>query len=103
MGDGGSPQVAFGSKKYLWGNMPSIDVVRLAENEGAAYEQDLKILFAGMKPWCFYLVVWLLMFCIASGDLRNVIKTIASLPQSYTGMPSIVVNDVDFDIVARNV
>jgi hypothetical protein len=48
-------------------------------------------------------VGWLLMLCIASGDLRNVIKTIASLPQSYTGKPSIVVNDVDFDIVARNV
>jgi hypothetical protein len=103
MGDGGSPQDAFRSKKYLWGNMPSIDVVRLEDNEGASYEQNLRILFAGMKPWCLHLVVWPLMSCIASGDLRNVVKTVARLPQSYTGKPSIVVNDIDFDIVARNV
>jgi hypothetical protein len=38
----------------------------------------------------------------ASGDPRNVIKTIASLPHSYTRKPLIVVNDLDFDITARN-
>jgi hypothetical protein len=37
----------FGTNKYLWGNMPSIDVVRLGDNEGETHEQELKILFAG--------------------------------------------------------
>jgi hypothetical protein len=54
--DGPAVQMAFGRNKYLWGNMPSIDVVRLEHNEGMAYNQDLKILFAGMKSQCFYLV-----------------------------------------------
>lgn len=30
------------------------------------------------------------------------VKTIASLPQTYLGKPSIVINDIDFDVVARN-
>ena len=36
-----------GGKKFLWGNMPAIDILRLAANEGDAYEQDLHLLFAG--------------------------------------------------------
>ena len=43
------------------------------------------------------------MIHIASGDPRNVVKTIASLPHSYCRKPVIVVSDLDFDIVARNV
>jgi hypothetical protein len=39
----------FGTNKYLWGNMPSIDVVRLGDNEGETHEQELKILFAGTR------------------------------------------------------
>lgn len=39
---------------------------------------------------------------LASGDPRNVFKTIASLPQSYVGKPFVVINDMDFDVVARN-
>jgi hypothetical protein len=38
----------------------------------------------------------------ASGDPRNIVKTIVSLPRSYTRKPLIVINDIDFDIVARN-
>jgi hypothetical protein len=34
--------------------------------------------------------------------MRNVVKTVAQLPQSYTGHCEIVINDRDFDIVARN-
>ncbi|KAL1966678.1 hypothetical protein VTN77DRAFT_3875 [Rasamsonia byssochlamydoides] len=40
---------------------------------------------------------------IASGDLRNVVKSLASLPADFSGHCNIVVNDKDFDIVARNV
>lgn len=41
--------------------------------------------------------------CVASGDLRNVIKTIAELPASFTGLLEITMNDDDFDVVARNI
>jgi len=40
---------------------------------------------------------------IASLDLRNVVKTVASLPQTYTRKPVIVINDASFDVVARSV
>lgn len=38
----------------------------------------------------------------ASGDLRNVVKTVTSLPDSYEQRMRLVVNDRDLDIVARN-
>lgn len=38
----------------------------------------------------------------ASGDLRNVVKTVASLPDSYEQRMRLLVNDRDLDIVARN-
>ena len=40
---------------------------------------------------------------IASGDLRNIIKTATSIPSAYSGTLSLSVNDRDFDIVARNI
>ena len=39
----------------------------------------------------------------ASGDFRNVVKTLASLPRTYTGDLLFAINDLDMDIVARNV
>lgn len=41
-------------------------------------------------------------FPIASGDLRNIVKTVAGLPSGYSHSLKITVNDRDFDIVARN-
>jgi hypothetical protein len=38
----------FGGKKYLWGNIPAFDVVRLESNEGSGYSGDLRLLFAGV-------------------------------------------------------
>ena len=38
----------------------------------------------------------------ASGDLRNLIKSVLGLPQKYTGTLETVVNDRDFDTVSRN-
>ncbi|CAH0056152.1 unnamed protein product [Clonostachys solani] len=74
----------FGGSKYLWGNVPAIDVLRLDKNEGVSYDKELNVLFA------------------ASGDLRNVIATITSLPDSFDKGLSAVLNDKEFDVVARN-
>ncbi|KAK0861635.1 hypothetical protein LTR87_016882 [Friedmanniomyces endolithicus] len=38
----------------------------------------------------------------ASGDMRNVLETIRSVPQTYGKTVSVHINDKDFDIVARN-
>ena len=38
----------------------------------------------------------------ASGDLRNVVKTVAQLPRSYQKSLEVTINDRDLDIVARN-
>lgn len=40
-------QDTHGTCKYLWGNIPALDVIQLRDNEGLAYDQDLDILFAG--------------------------------------------------------
>ncbi|KAJ0168197.1 hypothetical protein CTA2_8707 [Colletotrichum tanaceti] len=80
----GPRQMAYGGGKYLWGNVPAIDVLQLEANEGGAYDGNLRLLFA------------------ASGDLRNVIKTVAQLPESYTQTVEATLNDRDLDIVARN-
>jgi hypothetical protein len=82
---GGSPLSMFGGKKYLWGNMPALDILKIQNNEGkTCATSDFNLLFA------------------ASGDLRNVVKTIAGLPEGYKGECVAVLNDKDFIIVARN-
>ncbi|KAK6218393.1 hypothetical protein QIS74_06273 [Colletotrichum tabaci] len=80
----GPQQVSYGGGKYLWGNIPAIDVLQLEANEGEDYGEKLRLLFA------------------ASGDLRNVIKTIAQLTESYTQTVEVTMNDRDLDIVTRN-
>jgi hypothetical protein len=72
-------------KKYLWGNIPAFDILRLGSNEGEEYGGVIRILFA------------------ASGDLRNVVTTIAQLPSSYSYPLELTINDRDFEIVARNI
>lgn len=39
---------------------------------------------------------------IASGDLRNVIKTINSVPDTFDRQIHVVINDKEMDVVARN-
>lgn len=39
---------------------------------------------------------------IASGDLRNVVKTVAMIPSTYNQSVEVTMNDRDLDIVARN-
>ncbi|KAI3337490.1 hypothetical protein HD806DRAFT_543118 [Xylariaceae sp. AK1471] len=82
---GGPPHVVFGTRKYLWGNVPAFDVIRLNQNEGVDFQDPMRILFA------------------ASGDMRNAILSVASLPPSNRGPLSIVINDREIDVVARNV
>ncbi|KAI8274115.1 hypothetical protein K4K60_010030 [Colletotrichum sp. SAR11_57] len=81
----GPPQVTYGAGKYLWGNFLAFDVLRLSANEGASYDEQLRLLFA------------------TSRDLQNVIKTIAQLPDSYTQPIEVTINNRDLNIVARNV
>ncbi|KAH6635040.1 hypothetical protein B0J18DRAFT_417793 [Chaetomium sp. MPI-SDFR-AT-0129] len=83
VGDNDGPS-NFGGMKYYWGNVPALDVLKLRENEGAGHEKHLRIL------------------CAASGDFRNVVKTIAQLPSSYSGTVEVTLNDKELDIVARN-
>ncbi|EUC29428.1 hypothetical protein COCCADRAFT_40188 [Bipolaris zeicola 26-R-13] len=82
----GPSHTTFGNRKYLWGNMPALDILKFQDNEGmtSATSHDFNLLFA------------------ASGDLRNVIKTIAGLPEGYGGKCVAVLNDIDFVVVARN-
>ncbi|KAF4339369.1 hypothetical protein FBEOM_6783 [Fusarium beomiforme] len=78
------PITHFGGVKYLWGNVTTLDVLKLDANEGEEYGGSLSLLFA------------------ASGDMRNVVKTIAQLPQGWDKPIAITINDREFDIVARN-
>ncbi|KAJ9663962.1 hypothetical protein H2201_005444 [Coniosporium apollinis] len=74
----------FGKKKYLMANVPALDLLNLEQNEGADVSHDLRLLFA------------------ASRDLGNVVKTLAGIPTASTGGCEVMINDRDFDIVARN-
>ncbi|KAF8873189.1 hypothetical protein BD779DRAFT_311437 [Infundibulicybe gibba] len=79
-------QTSFGtSAGYLWGNVPAIDFLNLAHNEKqAAIDQDFKICFA------------------ASGDIRNLVKTVNGLPEGYHGKCEILLNDINDIVVNRN-
>ncbi|KAA1477215.1 hypothetical protein DENSPDRAFT_844415 [Dentipellis sp. KUC8613] len=69
--------------RHLWGNVPAADIVNLANNE-ADSKVDLSLMFA------------------ASGDLRNVMKTVNELPSDYSGHLTILLNDIEPYIVVRN-
>ncbi|RYP39103.1 hypothetical protein DL766_000559 [Monosporascus sp. MC13-8B] len=83
--DDESSHIVFGTRKYLWGNTPAFDMIRLSQNEGVDFQGPVHMLFA------------------ASGDMRNAVLSVASLPPTYRGPLSIVINDREIDIVARNV
>ncbi|KAK0452836.1 uncharacterized protein EV420DRAFT_1558595 [Desarmillaria tabescens] len=81
----GAPSV-FGMGLILWGNTAAIDIVNAVNNEGVAdiRNRDLSLAF------------------IASGDLRNVVRTINELPGDYAGTIKIVLNDFNPIVVSRN-
>ncbi|QSZ28709.1 hypothetical protein DSL72_003209 [Monilinia vaccinii-corymbosi] len=74
----------FGRRKYLWGNVPAIDIVQSCKNEGKDFPERFNLLFA------------------ASGDIRNVVKSLAGIPTTYAGNCEVVINDREFEVVARN-
>ena len=39
--------VTFGMLKYLWGNMPALDIMNIDQNEGRNYDKDIGLCFAG--------------------------------------------------------
>ncbi|KAF2704138.1 hypothetical protein K504DRAFT_442126 [Pleomassaria siparia CBS 279.74] len=82
----GPPLAPFGDAQYFWGNVPALDLLNVKDNEGEKdiVDKDLNLLFA------------------ASGDIRNVVKTVAGLPEAYKGQCTVVMNDMNFAIVARN-
>ena len=53
-------------RTYYWGNVPGVDLLNLPMNEGKEYSNPLALLLCGV------------------GDPRNVLLTIASLPDVYT-------------------
>lgn len=76
----------FGVNQYLWGNMPAVDVLNMDKSEGVYdIHRDMTLLFA------------------ASGDIRNVVKSIVEgLSDGYDGRCTLVINDFNFMVVARN-
>ena len=77
--------VSFGGTKYLYGNVAAYDILKMDDNEGMTHNQDLNLCFA------------------ASGDLRNIIRSIVGIPDNYKGTALCIVNDRDLLVVARNV
>ncbi|KIO27775.1 hypothetical protein M407DRAFT_72707, partial [Tulasnella calospora MUT 4182] len=69
----------------LWGNVAACDILNVPMNEGDSIKtQDLTLCFA------------------ASGDLRNLIKTVNGLPLNYSGRCTLVVNDYHPQVAIRN-
>ena len=68
---------------YYWGNAPAYDYLNLSENEGIDYSSTINLLVLGV------------------GDLRNVVMTCASLPESFTSKVKFTLNDSDRCVLAR--
>lgn len=83
---GWSGQTPYGAGSILWGNVPAHDILNLKRNEGYdnVKNQDISLAF------------------VASGDLRNVIRTVNELPQDYDGTLNILLNDRNPFICSRN-
>ena len=70
---------------YYWGNVPAVDLINLPMNEGEEYSNPLALLLCGV------------------GDPRNVLLTIASLPDVYKKQVTFVLNDICPCTFARTV
>lgn len=77
----------FGGDQYLWGNMPAVNILNTEDSESVCdIHRDLSLLF------------------VASGDIRNVVKSVVEgLPDGYDGRCTLVINDINFMVVARNI
>ncbi|KAG9313498.1 hypothetical protein JVU11DRAFT_5824 [Chiua virens] len=68
----------------LWGNVPAMDILNLANNE-KDLNTDLSLAFS------------------ASGDIRNIVATVNALGVEYSGNLKIILNDLNPFVVARNI
>ncbi|GJE94081.1 zf-MYND and DUF4470 domain-containing protein [Phanerochaete sordida] len=75
---------ALSQRLQLWGNMPAIDILKLTPDD-AKSRADISLAF------------------IASGDLRNAIKTVNGLPEDYAGTLTILLNDREPYTTLRNI
>ncbi|KAG6812035.1 hypothetical protein H0H93_014064 [Arthromyces matolae] len=88
---------------YVWGNVPAIDCLNLSNNEGAtASTKNFKLCFAGITSIMIQLKCFHIDRSTASGDIRNLVRTVNSLPENYTGQCDILFNDIDPRVVGRN-
>ncbi|RXW23560.1 hypothetical protein EST38_g2287 [Candolleomyces aberdarensis] len=67
----------------LWGNTPAMDTINMSLNENDP-TKDISLAF------------------IASGDLRDVIKTVNALPENYSGELTVLINDGNMHLACRN-
>jgi len=76
----------FGVNQYLWGNMPAVNMLNMEDSkDNYNFHRNLSLLFA------------------ASGDIRNVVKSIVEgLSDDFEGRCTLVINDINFMVVARN-
>ena len=70
---------------YYWGNIPATDLINLPLNEGCDYSIPLSILACGV------------------GDPRNVVLSLAQLPEAYQEELTFVLNDICACTLARTV
>ncbi|TFK68751.1 hypothetical protein BDN72DRAFT_654328 [Pluteus cervinus] len=68
----------------LWGNIPGFDCLQLKFNEGLDPRRNFKLCFP------------------ASGDIRDLVKTVNGLPKDYLGQCDILLNDIDAVTMNRN-
>ncbi|XP_019640210.1 PREDICTED: uncharacterized protein LOC109482015 [Branchiostoma belcheri] len=82
------------STTYYWGNTVAVDLLQLPQNEGShgtgchgdgCHGDDFNLLLLG------------------TGSMRHVVLTAAELPEEFTGKVNFVLNDNDFQVMARNV
>ncbi|KAF8891944.1 hypothetical protein CPB84DRAFT_1368633 [Gymnopilus junonius] len=71
---------------HIWGNIPAMDTLNLANNEGSLVTQSN-----------------LALAYVASGDLRNVVRTVNELPSDFSGELTVLLNDREPMIVLRNI
>ena len=70
---------------YYWGNTPAVDLINLPLNEGCDYSKPLSVLACGV------------------GDPRNVVLSLAQLPETYQEECTFVLNDICACTLARTV
>ncbi|KAJ5959627.1 uncharacterized protein N7479_006777 [Penicillium vulpinum] len=68
-----------------WGSMPALDLLKLDENEGQNASPKMRLLLT------------------SSHDIRNIIETVARLPDTYSGQCEIVMNGIHAGIISQNI